>query len=155
LRLCSPLSLWTRDALGQGATADGPPTGDIIGWTREHDAVFVPFSPLGRGFLTGDLATTTLASSDFRAQLPRFAAEAAERNQAIVDAVRVIADRHASTAAAVALAWVLAQGAHVIPIPGTTKARHLDANLAAASLELTRADLQDLDDLPQAVGARY
>lgn len=151
----SELSLWTRDALGQGLTSDGSPSGDLISWTRDHDAVFVPFSPLGRGFLTGALDASSLSRGDFRAGMPRFQAEALSANEAIVDVVRRVASRHGVHPAAVALAWVLAQGDHVIPIPGTTKPEHLRANLAAASLQLTAQDLAELDGAPAAAGSRY
>lgn len=151
----SELSVWTRNALGQGDTPDGATVGNIVDWTRERDAVFVAFSPLGRGFLTGSLDTSALPSSDFRTTLPRFTGSAAQQNQAIVDALAAVADRHATTPAAIALAWVLAQGQHVIPIPGTTKAAHLDANLLAAQLTLSAEDLGILDGAPAAVGPRY
>ncbi|MDJ0362554.1 aldo/keto reductase [Rhodococcus sp. H29-C3] len=151
----SELSVWTRDALGQGNTPDGAAVGNIVDWTRDRGAVFVAFSPLGRGFLTGSLDTAALPSSDFRTTLPRFTGSAAQQNQAIVDALASVADRHATTPAAIALAWVLAQGQHVIPIPGTTKATHLDANLLAAQLTLTAEDLGILDGAPAAVGPRY
>jgi aryl-alcohol dehydrogenase-like predicted oxidoreductase len=149
----SELSLWTRDPLGEGVTSDGAPAGDLVGWTRDAGAVFVPFSPLGRGFLTGDLGP--VPEEDFRATHPRFQGDAVAANEAIVNVVRTVAARHDTTPAAVALAWVLAQGDHVIPIPGTTKTRHLDANIAAASLRLTAQDLADLDGVPAPVGGRY
>ena len=149
----SELSLWTRDPLGEGVTSDGEPSGDLVGWARDAGAVFVPFSPLGRGFLTGDLGP--VPEDDFRATHPRFQDEAVAANEAIVDVVRSVAARHGTTPAAVALAWVLAQGDHVIPIPGTTKATHVDANIAAASLRLTTQDLADLDGVPRPVGGRY
>lgn len=149
----SELSLWTRDPLGGGVTSDGEAAGDLVGWTRDAGAVFVPFSPLGRGFLTGDLGP--VPEDDFRATHPRFQDEAKDANEAIVDVVRAVAARHDTTPAAIALAWVLAQGEHVIPIPGTTKPRHLDANVAAASLRLSPADLTELDGVPAPVGDRY
>lgn len=151
----SELSLWTRGPLGAGTTPDGAEMGDMVAWTREHDAIFVPFSPLGRGFLTGTVDIDALGPTDFRRSQPRFADGARERNQQIVDAVRQVADRLRTTPAAVALAWVLAQGDHVIPIPGTTKVQRLDENLSAAGLELAPEDLSILDALPPAVGARY
>lgn len=147
----SELSVWTRDALGHEATPDG----NIVEWSRAHDAVFVAFSPLGRGFLTGELDTENLSSSDFRSTLPRFNGVAAQQNQAIVDAVAEVARRRETTSAAIALAWVLAQGPHIIPIPGTTKIRHLDANLSAAQLVLSAEDLDILNNAPSAVGTRY
>lgn len=87
--------------------------------------------------------------------LPRFSGAAAEQNRSIVQVVSAVASRHDSTPAAVALAWVLAQGPHVIPIPGTTNIEHFDANLAALALKLTAEDLTALDDAPAAVGTRY
>jgi aryl-alcohol dehydrogenase-like predicted oxidoreductase len=150
----SEFSLWTRDPRG-GATADGAQAGDVVAWTASHGAVFVPFSPLGRGFLTGALDTKSLDRADFRGRLPRFTGDAGDANQMIVDVVRAVAGRRGVTPAAVALAWVLAQGDHVIPIPGTTKVRNLDANIAATDLELSDDDLAELDGIPAAVGTRY
>lgn len=151
----SEFSLWTRDPQGEGTTPDGDPMGDMIGWTAQHGAAFVPFSPLGRGFLTGSLDTKTIERTDFRAQLPRFSGAAGDSNQRIVDVVRAVAERRSATPAAVALAWVLAQGEHIIPIPGTTKIKNLDANVLATDLELTADDLAELDAVPAPVGARY
>lgn len=151
----SEMSLWTRDALGQGQSADGADAGDVVAWCAEHGAIFVPFSPLGRGFLTGALKPEDLDRNDFRAGLPRFQGEAATANQAIVAEVQRIAAGKGVPAAAIALAWVLAQGEHVIPIPGTTKLANLDANLAASTVELTPEELVALDQLPDAVGGRY
>jgi aryl-alcohol dehydrogenase-like predicted oxidoreductase len=150
----SEFSLWTRDARG-GSTADGAPAGDVVAWTAQHEAVFVPFSPLGRGFLTGALDTKTIDASDFRGRLPRFTGDAGAANQAIVDVVRAVATRHGVPPAEVALAWVLAQGDHVVPIPGTTKVKNLEANIAATDLALTDEDLTELDGIPAAVGTRY
>lgn len=151
----SEFSLWTRDPQGQGTTPDGAATGDMISWTADHNALFVPFSPLGRGFLTGALDTASLGAGDFRNRLPRFASEAASANEAIVDIVRRVADRQGTTLASVALAWVLAQGDHLVPIPGTTKVHNLVANIAATELALTAEDLTELDGVPMAVGTRY
>ncbi len=151
----SEFSLWTRDPQGTGTTPDGAMTGDIIGWTAEHDAIFVPFSPLGRGFLTGKFDAAKLDKADFRASLPRFTDQAAAANRRIVDVVQGVAARHDTTAAAVALGWVLAQGPHLVPIPGTTNIRNLDANVAAVDLTLTSDDLAELDSAPIAVGTRY
>ena len=151
----SEFSLWTRDVQGGGATADGTKTGDVLGWTASHDAVLVPFSPLGRGFLTGSVDVSSLSPGDFRSGLPRFTPEAAAANQRIVDVVRRVAGRREVPPSAVALAWVLAQGEHVVPIPGTTKIANLDANIAAAQVELDADDLAELDGAPAAVGGRY
>ena len=99
---------------------------------------FVPFSPLGRGFLTGKMdAHTTFDSSDFRAGLPRFTPQALEANQALVDLLRTIGDRKGATPAQIALAWLLAQQPWIVPIPGTTKLERLEENLGAAEVELT------------------
>jgi aryl-alcohol dehydrogenase-like predicted oxidoreductase len=139
----SELSLWTRDYLA-----------DVLPWCVDHGAGFLPFSPLGRGFLTGTLSGG-FGSDDFRARNPRFTDEAMTANQRIVDAVSAVAARHGATNAQVALAWTLAQGEHVVPIPGTKKLPYLEQNCAAADLELTPEDLAELDALPETVGARY
>lgn len=157
----SELSLWTRDALG-GGIAGGVPgdtggedAGDVVGWCAANGAAFVPFSPLGRGFLTGTVTSADFDDSDFRSRNPRFREEAVKQNQRIVDVVRAVADRHDATAAQVAIAWTLAQGDHVIPIPGTKKPKYLRQNAGAADLDLTKADLAELDAVPPPVGARY
>jgi aryl-alcohol dehydrogenase-like predicted oxidoreductase len=142
--LQSELSLWTRD-----------PIGGVIDWCARNGTAFVPFSPLGRGYLTGMLATASFEGLDFRRTNPRFTQEALDANRTIVDGVRHVADRHGATPAQVALAWCLAQGEHVLPIPGTKRLRYLEENVAAASLSLSPQDLADLDDLPDAVGSRY
>ena len=146
----SELSLWSRDALGT-SEAD-----DVVTWCRVNGAAFVPFSPLGRGFLTGAIsATTTFEASDFRSTLPRFTAGARDANLKIVELVREIAAGHDASPGQVALAWVLARGEHVIPIPGTRRQDHLRANLAAAAVILTGDELARLDDAPAPVGTRY
>jgi len=116
---------------------------------------FLPFSPLGRGFLTGTLAAGSFDEGDFRARNPRFTAAAMTANAALVEAVAAVAARLDATAAQVALAWVLAQGNHVVPIPGTKKQRWLEQNAAAVDVVLSAADLAELDALPAPVGARY
>lgn len=147
----SELSLWTRDAL-QGDAAQG---GGMVGWCERAGASFVPFAPLGRGFLTGTLHAGQFEESDFRAAHPRFHRAAMEANQRIVDGIREVADRRAVTPAQVAIAWTLAQGERVVPIPGTKNSRYLRENLAAAEVHLTEADLADLEALPMALGSRY
>lgn len=116
---------------------------------------FVPYSPLGRGFLTGTVDTASLGEKDFRRNIPRFAPDAASANQAVVDAVRAVADQLAATPAQVALAWLLAQGKRlglpVVPIPGTRKAARIDENLGALALDLTPAHLEALDAASDAV----
>lgn len=140
----SELSLWTRD-----------PLPEVLPWCAANGVGFLPFSPLGRGFLTGTLAPGSFDDSDFRARNPRFAPEAMAANAALVDAVRAVADRVGATPAQVALAWVLGQGEHVVPIPGTKKLRYLEENAASATVALTAEDLAELDALPTPVGARY
>jgi aryl-alcohol dehydrogenase-like predicted oxidoreductase len=149
----SELSLWTRDAQGAGAFADAP--GDVVGWCAANDAVFVSYSPLGRGFLTGAYTTNDFDETDFRDANPRFQEEALKANLRIVDVVKAVAARHDATPAQVAIAWALAQGPHVIPIPGTKRPRYLRDNAAAAALRLTADDLAELDAVPAAVGSRY
>jgi aryl-alcohol dehydrogenase-like predicted oxidoreductase len=145
----SELSLWTRDPLGSGRA------GDVVGWCAANGAAFVPFSPLGRGFLTGTVTKTSFEHNDFRAGLPRFQEGVLEQNLRIVDVVRTVAERHGATPAQVAIAWTLAQGEHVIPIPGTKKRRYLHENTVAAGVDLTEGDLAELDAVPPPVGARY
>lgn len=140
----SELSLWTRDPLPK-----------VLPWCKENGVGFLPYSPLGRGFLTGTLAPGSFDSSDFRSRNPRFTDEAMAANSALVEQVRAVADRVGATPAQVALAWVLAQGEHVVPIPGTKKLRYLEENAASAAVELSAADLAELDALPPPVGARY
>ncbi|MFJ8042503.1 aldo/keto reductase [Kitasatospora sp. NPDC096147] len=141
----SELSLWTRDALAE-----------VLPYTEANGIAFLPFSPLGRGFLAGRFGSTAdLPADDWRATLPRFQADALAANQALVDTVRRIAERHGATPAQVALAWVVAQGSLVIPIPGTKTPKYLADNAGAASLALTPEDLAELDALPAPVGDRY
>jgi aryl-alcohol dehydrogenase-like predicted oxidoreductase len=140
----SELSLWTRDW-----------TAEVLPWCIEHGVAFLPFSPLGRGFLTGALSGRAFGSDDFRGGLPRFSPQAMAENQAIVDAVASVAARYDATSAQVALAWVLAQGPQVVPIPGTKRISRLEENGAAAELALSAEDLAILDDLPAPVGGRY
>jgi aryl-alcohol dehydrogenase-like predicted oxidoreductase len=142
--LQSELSLWTRD-----------PLDEVLPWCRDHGVAFVPFSPLGRGYLTGTLTGASFEGLDFRATNPRFTPEALEANTAIVDVARRVGERLGATRAQVALAWCLAQGDHVLPIPGTKRIRYVEENVAAASLVLTPQDLAELDDVPQALGSRY
>jgi aryl-alcohol dehydrogenase-like predicted oxidoreductase len=120
---------------------------------------FVPFSPLGKGFLTGTVdTTTTFAANDLRAQIPRFSGEALEHNLALVDEVKAIAATKGVTPGQVALAWLLAQQPWIVPIPGTTKLHRLEENLAAADVSLTEAELTQLNELSSRIevhGGRY
>ena len=107
---------------------------------------FVPFSPLGKGFLTGKIdETTTFDSSDFRNHIPRFSPEARKANKALVDLLGTIAERKRATRAQIALAWLLAQKPWIVPIPGTRKLERLDENLGALALELTGEDLRAIE----------
>ncbi len=146
--LQSEYSLFTRDT-----------EKEIIPTLEELGIGFVPFSPLGRGFLTGAItAGTTFDKSDFRSVLPRFTSEARELNQALVDLVTRIATRKAATPAQVALAWLLAQKPWIVPIPGTTKIHRLDENLGGAALALSAEDLREITSAADAItihGERY
>ena len=138
-------------------------------WRRPEDEVlpvleelgigFVPFSPLGRGFLTGKMnENTTFDSSDFRNTLPRFTPEARKANQALVDLLGEIAKRKNATPAQIALAWLLAQKPWIVPIPGTTKLKRLEENVGAVEIELTRDDLREIERAASQIevqGARY
>jgi len=128
---------------------------DVLPVARELGVAFVPFSPLGRGLLTGTVTSTDeLADDDMRRGFPRFAAENLATNLALVEQVRAVAAEHDATAGQVALAWLLAQGPDVVPIPGTKRRRYLEENAAATDVVLTPADLERLDALRPA-GARY
>ena len=135
------------------------PEREIMPMLEELGIGFVPYSPLGKGFLTGAMdATTELAKNDFRSTLPRFTAEARKANQAVVDLLASIAGRLGATPAQVALAWLLAQKPWIAPIPGTTKLHRLEENLGALTLELSADDLRELDEAANRitiVGDRY
>jgi aryl-alcohol dehydrogenase-like predicted oxidoreductase len=144
----SEYSLWTRDVE------------EVTPAMAELGVGLVPYSPLGRGFLTGTVDVDALDDLDFRARNPRFAGEAGRSNQQIVAAVRAVAARRDVTASQVALAWVYAQadrlGVHLAPIPGTKRVKWLEQNVAAVDVELDEADLAELDPLAdQVLGARY
>jgi aryl-alcohol dehydrogenase-like predicted oxidoreductase len=133
----SEYSLWTRDVEHNGVLASCAELG--IG--------FVPFSPLGAGFLTGKIDTsTTFNASDFRSISPRFAPDARAANMAVVDLLTRIAQRKQATPAQIALAWLLAQKPWIVPIPGTRKLERLEENIGAASVELTEADVREIND---------
>lgn len=140
----SELSLWTRGPLDGAA-----------GWCAAHGAAFVAYAPLGRGYLTGTVLRPAFRPDDIRFANPRFTAEAIERNQALLAVIRRVARRHGATLGQVAIAWTLAQGPHVLAIPGTKRIGYLEENCRAAELELTGEDLADLDAMPEAVGDRY
>lgn len=146
--LQSEYSLWWRE-----------PEKEILPLLEELGIGFVPFSPLGKGFLTGKIdENTTFSSTDFRNVVPRFSPEARKANQAIVDLIGQVAERKKATPAQVALAWVLAQKPWIVPIPGTTKLHRLKENLGALDVELTSGELSEIDLATSQIdiqGARY
>jgi aryl-alcohol dehydrogenase-like predicted oxidoreductase len=133
----SEYSLWTRNVEENG----------VLAACEELGIGFVPWSPLGAGFLTGKIdSSTPIAATDFRAASPRFTPEAREHNLALVDLVRKVADRKQATPAQIALAWLLAQKPWIVPIPGTTRLHRLEENLGAVDVRLTSDDLRELDE---------
>ncbi len=135
------------------------PEAEVLPTLEELGIGFVPFSPLGRGFLTGKVdENTTFDSSDLRSTLPRFTPEARKANQALVDLLGEIARRKKATPAQIALAWLLAQKPWIVPIPGTTKLKRLEENIGAAAIELTSDDLREIESAASKIkveGARY
>ena len=144
----SEYSLWYR-----------APEKDVLPTLEELGIGFVPFSPLGKGFLTGAItASTSFGDGDFRNTVPRFTHENREANQALVDRLQIIATRAHATPAQIALAWLLAQKPWIVPIPGTTKPHRLDENIGAAAIELTDDELRDIERAAVETpiyGARY
>ena len=144
----SEYSMWWRQ-----------PEEEVLPTLEELGIAFVPFSPLGKGFLTGAISeNTTFDKTDFRNVVPRFTPEARKTNMAVVDLLRKIAQRKKATPAQIALAWLLAQKPWIVPIPGTTKLHRLEENIGAAGVELTTDDLRDVDRAVSKVtvqGARY
>jgi len=146
--LQSEYSLWWRK-----------PEAEVLPTLEELGIGLVPYSPLGKGFLTGKMdENTKFGSSDFRSTLPRFTPEALKANQAVVDLLGRIAKQKGATPAQIALAWLLAQKPWIVPIPGTTKVARLDENIGAAAVELSSQDLRDIDSAASKInveGARY
>ena len=144
----SEYSLWTRG-----------PEAEVLPTLEELGVGFVPYSPLGKGFLTGKMdENTKLDSSDFRSTLPRFTPEARKANKALVDLLGAIGERKKATPAQIALAWLLAQKPWIVPIPGTTKLARLEENIGAAALELSSDDLREIESAASKIsiqGARY
>jgi aryl-alcohol dehydrogenase-like predicted oxidoreductase len=142
--LQSEYSLWWRE-----------PEAEILPTLEELGIGFVPFSPLGKGFLTGKIdANTTFDPTDFRNTVPRFSEENRKANLALVDVIAGIAARKGVTNAQLALAWVLAQKPWVVPIPGTTKRHRLEENVGAVAVELTAADLREIEAAASQVGVQ-
>jgi aryl-alcohol dehydrogenase-like predicted oxidoreductase len=138
-------SIWARE-----------PEAEILPTLRELGIGFVPYSPLGRGFLTGTIKSAdALPADDFRRSQPRLQGENLEHNLAIVEVIEAVAREKAATPAQVALAWVHAQGDDVVPIPGTKRRKYLEENVGALDVQLTEADLARLESVGQAAGARY
>ena len=146
--LQSEYSLWWRE-----------PEAEVLPTLEELGIGFVPFSPLGKGFLTGKIdENTTFDSTDFRNIVPRFTPEDRKANQALVDLLRRIAGAEEATPAQIALAWLLAQKPWIVPIPGTTKLHRLEENIGAAAVELTPDDLREIEGAASQItvqGARY
>jgi hypothetical protein len=142
--LQSEYSLWTRDV-----------EPDILPALEELGIALVPFSPLGRGYLTGKIDEhTPLDAGDFRSSLPRFTADARKANLALVEVLKSMAQRKGATPAQVALAWLLARRPWIVPIPGTTRLHRLEENIAAASVELAGDDIRAIDEAAQASRSR-
>jgi aryl-alcohol dehydrogenase-like predicted oxidoreductase len=146
--LQSEYSLWTRG-----------PEAEILPTLEELGIGFVPYSPLGKGYLTGKITDTNqLDNTEFRKSLPRFTPEALKANQALVDLLGKIAERKKATPAQIALAWLLAQKPWIVPIPGTTKLNRLEENIGAVEVELSSDDLRDIESAAAKIkveGARY
>ncbi|MBV9443156.1 MAG: aldo/keto reductase, partial [Acidobacteriaceae bacterium] len=144
----SEYSLWTRG-----------PEAEVLPTLEELGIGFVPYSPLGKGFLTGKMnEKTTFDATDFRNILPRFTPEALKANHALVDLIGRIAERKKATPAQIALAWVLAQKPWIVPIPGTTKLTRLEENIGAAAVQLSPDDLREIENEASKIavqGARY
>ncbi len=141
----SELSIWTSENVDNG----------VLQHCNDNNIGFLAYSPLGRGFLTGKLDSSTIGEKDFRNGNPRFSEEALASNQAIVDGIQKVADRHGATSAQISLAWVIAQGPNVVPIPGTKRRKWLEENAKAGDITLTEQDLADIAALPKSVAPRY
>jgi aryl-alcohol dehydrogenase-like predicted oxidoreductase len=135
------------------------PEAEILPMLEDLGIAFVPYSPLGKGFLTGKIdESTTFDNTDLRSRIPRFTTEARKTNQAVVDLLTAIAERKKATTAQIALAWLLAQEPWIVPIPGTTKLVRVEENIGAADIELTPDDLREIDGAASKIsiqGARY
>jgi len=146
--LQSEYSLWWRN-----------PEAEVLPTLEELGIGFVPYSPLGKGFLTGKInENTTFDSTDFRNTLPRFTPEARKANQALIDLLGTIAERKKATPAQIALAWLLAQKPWIVPIPGTRKLERLEENIGAVAVELTSDDLREIESAASQItvqGTRY
>ena len=141
----SELSIWSNENIDNG----------VLGYCNENNIGFLAFSPLGRGFLTGELKASEIGKDDFRAANPRFTESAMRGNQVIIDGIAKIAKRLNATAAQLSLAWVLGQGVNVVPIPGTKRRKWLEQNAEAVELTLSEADFLEIAALPSSIAPRY
>ena len=141
----SELSIWTSENVDNG----------VLDYCNNNNIGFLAFSPLGRGFLTGKLDSSKIGDDDFRAGNPRFTEEALAASQAIVDGIQKVADRHGVTSAQISLAWIMAQGPNVVPIPGTKRRKWLEENSKAGEVQLTSQDLTEIANLPKPIAPRY
>ena len=141
----SEFSIWTDEHVKNG----------VIKYCADNNIGFLPFSPLCRGFLTGTVTADTISDGDFRSANPRFTAQAIADNQAIVDGIAAIAVRHNVSTAQIALAWVLAQGENMVPIPGTKRRKWLEENAATTDIKLNAQDLAYIAALPKPTESRY
>lgn len=141
----SELSIWTSENVDNG----------VLDYCNNNNIGFLAFSPLGRGFLTGKLDSSKIGEDDFRAGNPRFTDEALAASQAIVDGIQKVADRHGATSAQISLAWIMAQGPNVVPIPGTKRRKWLEENAKAGEVQLSSQDLTDIANLPKPIAPRY
>jgi aryl-alcohol dehydrogenase-like predicted oxidoreductase len=141
----SELSIWTSENIENG----------VVAYCNENNIGFLAFSPLGRGFLTGEVTAGNIKEGDFRSNNPRFTEDAIAANQAIVDGIAEVAKRHNATNAQISLAWTLAQGPNVVPIPGTKRRKWLEQNVESVNVTLTAQDLADIAALPKPVAPRY
>ena len=141
----SELSIWTSENVDNG----------VLDYCNNNNIGFLAFSPLGRGFLTGKLDSSKIGEDDFRAGNPRFTEEALAASQAIVSGIQKVADRHGVTSAQISLAWIMAQGPNVVPIPGTKRRKWLEENAKAGEVNLTEQDLGEIAKLPKPIAPRY
>lgn len=141
----SELSIWSNENIDNG----------VLGYCNENNIGFLAFSPLGRGYLTGELKASEIGKDDFRAANPRFTENAMRTNQVIVDGIKKIARRLNATSAQLALAWVLSQGVNVVPIPGTKRRKWLEQNAKAVEFTLSEADFAEIAALPRSLAPRY
>lgn len=150
----SELSVWTRDPLNAQIKRSGTQQ-SVLEWCEKHNATFVAFSPLGRGYLTGKLDTSELLEGDFRTWMPRFTSNAQAQNKAILETLTNIANNHGVTPSQIALAWALEKSPVISVIPGSRSLSHIKANLEAQTIHLTPQETKSIDQLPEPEQPRY